>query len=74
MPPSALAVRERFGIGQAIDLSTQDYTARVTMPLWGKSRTGAELIILRANDGFVITRPTSPNQSPQRARNTADPT
>jgi crotonobetainyl-CoA:carnitine CoA-transferase CaiB-like acyl-CoA transferase len=53
----ALDVRDRFGIGQAIDLSMQDCAAWVTMPLWGKSRTAARPIILRANDGFVVVAP-----------------
>jgi len=53
----ALEVRDRFGIGQAIDLSMQDCTAWVTMPLWGKSRAAAQPTILRANDGFVVVAP-----------------
>jgi crotonobetainyl-CoA:carnitine CoA-transferase CaiB-like acyl-CoA transferase len=55
----ALEARDRFGVGQAIDLSMQDCTAWVTMPLWGKSRTVAHPIILRANDGFVVVAPVA---------------
>jgi crotonobetainyl-CoA:carnitine CoA-transferase CaiB-like acyl-CoA transferase len=53
----ALEVRDRLGIGQAIDLSMQDCTAWVTMPLWGKARIGARPMILKANDGFVVVAP-----------------
>jgi crotonobetainyl-CoA:carnitine CoA-transferase CaiB-like acyl-CoA transferase len=54
---AALEVRDRLGIGQAIDLSMQDCTAWMTMPLWGKARIAPQPSILKANDGFVVVAP-----------------
>ena len=56
----ALEVRDRFGVGQVIDLSMQDCTAWVTMPLWGKPRTASHPTIVKANDGFVVVAPVVP--------------
>ena len=56
----ALEARDRFGVGQVIDLSMQDCTAWVTMPLWGKARTASQPTIVKANDGFVVVAPVVP--------------
>ena len=50
----ALEARDRFGVGQAIDLSMQDCAAWVTMPLWGVARYSPQPTVVRASDGFVV--------------------